>query len=565
MNTGLLQSLPEFVPHGRKAHSTVGFLPLASCGVHFALFFLSFSLSPAGFAVEEMGLFESFQFDFQNSTTRTVSRIGLAALSTGKWDIGFILRHASVLLLTFLATTVIHRRYFSPISHIPGPLLASFSRWWHLRQIWRGDQQIQIARMHEKHGPYVRIAHDEVSIVHPDVVKKLLIAPLHKADWYKIFVLPDYRVLAPLAVATPKDKIQLNKHFRPGFDHAHILRIEQHMDDVLLKLFGQIGRAAEERRALRLGEFFSYAAYDVTGEVTFSRNFGFTEKGEDIGGAVATNEQMEMFFTILGYFRWFSYLICNPLTTWLEILPLGYMGAISKAALEERRKNPDARFDIAAHWFRALEEYGPSTVWNEARILAAAISNLGAGSDTVSCALQSFTYHMIRTPGCWEKARAEIDAAQASQGLCRDAVVNFEDASKLPYLQAALKEALRIFAPVPMGLPRVAPKGGVTFDDGKHFPEGTVLSVSPYALMTSKAIFGPDADKFRPERWLECSPEELALMDRSFCPWGGGWGVCPGQNIARIQMSKVAVSHMPARSSTQHSPLHHRIANDTAL
>ncbi|KAK3938182.1 cytochrome P450 [Diplogelasinospora grovesii] len=388
------------------------------------------------------------------------------------------------------------------------------------------------------YGPFVRIAHDEVSVCHPNAVKSLLVAPLHKGDWYKIFVLPDYRTKAPLGFSTPKDKLQLNKYFRPGYELNSIIRTEPDIDEVLTKLFAWMDKASQDHTPMKMGDFFSYAAYDITGEVTFSRSFGFTDKGEDIGGAIATNEAMELFFSILGYFRWFSYLICNPVTTWLEILPLGYMGATSKSALKERRTNPDARFDIAAHWFRALEGAGPGNAyWNDAAILAAAISNLGAGSDTVSCALQSFVYHLLRHPTGWQTIRDEIDAARA-KGQCRDPIVTYEDATKLPYLQAALKEALRIFAPVPMGLPRVVPKGGVKFDD-VFFPEGTVLSINPYVLQTSKALWGPDAAEFKPERWLGL---DAAKLDKYFCPWGGGWASCPGQHLARIQMSKIAAT-----------------------
>lgn len=201
-------------------------------------------------------------------------------------------------------------------------------------------------------------------------------------------MLPDYRTPGPLGFRDPKEKLKLNTHFRQGFDAKYVIRSEPSMDDVLVKMFAWLDKAAEEKTSLKLGDFFSYAAYDITGEVTFSKSFGFTEKGEDIGGAIAVNEAMELFFVLFGYIRYLSYIFCNPLTTWLGVLPLGYMGDMAKGALEERKKNPDARFDIAAHWFRALEKNSPSKLWNDDRIVASAISNLGAGSDTVSCAMQ---------------------------------------------------------------------------------------------------------------------------------------------------------------------------------
>ena len=44
------------------------------------------------------------------------------------------------------------RRYFSAISDIPGPFLASFTRLWHMMKILDGDQNLELIRLHELHG-----------------------------------------------------------------------------------------------------------------------------------------------------------------------------------------------------------------------------------------------------------------------------------------------------------------------------------------------------------------------------------------------------------------------------
>jgi len=84
---------------------------------------------------------------------------------------------------------------------------------------------------------------------------------------------------------------------------------------------------------------------------------------------------------------------------------------------------------------------------------------------------------MLKHPASWLKVRSEIDDAQ-TQGLCLDPVLSFRDAAQLPYLEASFKEALRMFTPASMGLPRVAPKSGITIGD-RHFKEGITLSISP--------------------------------------------------------------------------------------
>lgn len=104
------------------------------------------------------------------------------------WSRQFVTVQLLVLFLSLVFVTIIRRRYFSPLSHIPGPFLASFSRLWHVRYIIRGDQQIVLAKAHEKYGPFVRIAHDEVSVCHENAVKSLFITPLHKVSTFEVGV-----------------------------------------------------------------------------------------------------------------------------------------------------------------------------------------------------------------------------------------------------------------------------------------------------------------------------------------------------------------------------------------
>lgn len=109
--------------------------------------------------------------------------------------------------------------------------------------------------------------------------------------------------------------------------------------------------------------------------------------------------------------------------------------------------------------------------------------------------------------------------------MCEDRVVSYEDAKKLPYLQACIKEALRVFHPVSMGTPRVVPKGGITIGE-QTFPAGTTLSLNTFSMNLSQDLWGPDAREFKPERWMA---EDTAAMEKLFIPVSG----CPGPRFRR--------------------------------
>ena len=70
-------------------------------------------------------------------------------------------------------------------------------------------------------------------------------------------------------------------------------------------------------------------------------------------------------------------------------------------------------------------------------------------------------------------------------------------------------------------LPRYTPKDGVVLAD-RHFPAGIEVAMSPFIVQRTTAAYGPDAQAFRPERWLDRSPEELIVLNRNLITFGSG-------------------------------------------
>lgn len=62
------------------------------------------------------------------------------------------LAYAAIPVVLLVATTAIRRRYFSPISNIPGPFWASFSILWEVLEVIHGHIEETVIALHEKHG-----------------------------------------------------------------------------------------------------------------------------------------------------------------------------------------------------------------------------------------------------------------------------------------------------------------------------------------------------------------------------------------------------------------------------
>ncbi|KAK8087755.1 hypothetical protein PG997_002716 [Apiospora hydei] len=425
-----------------------------------------------------------------------------------------------------------HRVYLSPLRHIPGPAPAAVTRFWYVWRLLKGKINLDILAAHDRYGHFVRIAPNEVSVGHPDGPKKILLATLHKAEWYKIATFPDGRFFNTFAETNPKTKMELTRHIAPGYTMTNLLQAEQAIDSNIVLLLDWLDRFAECGDPIKLGGYLRYATNDIVGDVLFSRPFGFLKKGADIDGCLANNEVQIAYVSVMGFFRWVHVLLlANPVVTWLGIVPWGHTLNTAKKALQDRQKNPDGRYDVSAHWFRMLNE-NPGRMQRH-EIDSAAFNAISAATDTVAATIQAFMYYLMRHPECRTRVQAEI----ADAGL-QDRVVSYADAQGLRFLQACVKESLRLFGPVTMGFPRVAPKGGIAIGD-QTFPEGTILSVHPWVVHLSKEIWGEDAREFNPDRWMG---DDVARLEKHFIPFSLGYGSCPGQNLGRIELSKICAT-----------------------
>jgi cytochrome P450 len=128
--------------------------------------------------------------------------------------------------------------------------------------------------------------------------------------------------------------------------------------------------------------------------------------------------------------------------------------------------------------------------------------------------MQSFFHHVLRESRVYSKLLAEIDAAFDSGRVSRP-VQYSEAVTQLPYFQACLKEAMRVRPAVGLNITRHVPPGGAEID-GQWYPGGTRCALNGWVLHRDKAVFGQDADIYRPERWTD-DEERAKFMDKYMC------------------------------------------------
>lgn len=132
-----------------------------------------------------------------------------------------------------------------------------------------------------------------------------------------------------------------------------------------------------------------------------------------------------------------------------------------------------------------------------------------AGSDTTAAAITSILYHLMRYPAAYRKLMEEIDQA-AESGLLSSPSIKYSQAVKLPYLNACIKEGMRLHPSVGLTIPRHVPRDGCEIS-GEWFPGKVRVGVNAAVVHRNKDIFGADADEFNPERWFGV---DAANMDK---------------------------------------------------
>jgi cytochrome P450 len=139
------------------------------------------------------------------------------------------------------------------------------------------------------------------------------------------------------------------------------------------------------------------------------------------------------------------------------------------------------------------------------------LTDVVAGSDTTATSLTSIMFRVMKNPRIYEKLTTEI---RTTFPPTSNEIPTYAQTNKLPYLQACIKEALRVLPAIGRPLPRIVPPEGKELA-GETFPPGVIVGIPAWTVHKDKKVWGEDADIYRPERWLE---GDAAKYDRYFIP-----------------------------------------------
>ncbi|KAK7911046.1 cytochrome P450 [Apiospora marii] len=438
-----------------------------------------------------------------------------------------------------------------PLAGFPGPKLAAATRIYEFYYdvIKRGQYVYKIEEMHKKYGPIVRINPYEIVINDPEFYNDVYVA----GNTRRTGIWPRYRTGIGFDDShTMTENHELHRRRRkplePFFSRLGISRMEEMIVAETSLLNSRLEEMKGSKAVIRLDHVFSAFAGDVIGRIccetppSMMKNPDF---GKEWQVVVFRSPKHELIERIVRQLLLFMHI--PQLVGLARIFPTGllykiYPGAsgfnefrqmMAQHIVETKRENAEGKHydeNASNSIFRYIvtSEMPPSEQSVE-RLSREAMVLFGAGTATTARTLGFMCYYLLRDPAMKKRLTEELAPVMANYPA---ASPRWAELEKLVYLQAVIKEGLRLSFGVMRRLPRTAPDVALQYKQWT-IPKGTPVGMAAYSLHTDPDVY-PEPFRFVPERWLGAYNPK---MDRNWVPFTRGSRNCLGINLAMAEMN----------------------------
>lgn len=381
--------------------------------------------------------------------------------------------------------------------------------------------------LHAEYGPVVRISPNEMAFSSPEAWRDIY-GHRHNGEpelpKYDGFYRTIDNVPRGIINSHREEHAMLRRQLAHGFSERSMQAQEPIIGsyvDLLVQRLREHSNGGST--ALNMREWLNWITFDVIGDLGLGSSFGCLDKSDyhpwvKIVTSAVKQTSFMLAMALAGF---------RPLVR--LVLRIGRLSIKDNQALVQQKVSQRIELGVTRPDFiEGLIKKKDEGVLDVQQIAANAVTIMVAGSETTATLLTGVVYLLTTHADKLQRLSSEVRSA-----FNNDDEITLTSVGKLTYMLAVLNEALRHYPPVPTGLPRQVPKGGVQIS-GKFIPEGTVVAVWQFAV-NHDAHFWTEPYTFAPERFLGDPRFKTDQLD-AMQPFSVGPRNCIGRNLAYAEM-----------------------------
>ncbi|KAK0667937.1 cytochrome P450 [Cercophora samala] len=479
---------------------------------------------------------------------------------------------ATLLAIVSVIARIINNLLFSSLpASLPGPFIAKISNIWITIVDLSGLRAQVLHRLHQKHGPVIRIGPKELSFSDPGAITTIY-GP--GTTCVKSPAYNNFGRQGMFQMQNPDQHRHRQRRVSHIFGTTSTSQVEPLVQRVVNNLVStmqsKIELDKEKHAVVDMLHWCRMMALDVSGEVLMGKSFGTLETGdtkEKRDGARYVRH-LDATYTLVGLQSF-----CPPIARLMGLLPVERLQVLARSwdvvyqygeeALREYVKQHGRtggevldtagmkrRKTLLSKLVQGNEELGTEPLADDE--ISVEISNITfAATDTTGTTAAYALYRLACNKAWQDRLREELRQCRIREGKPSDEDLSFATLQSLPLLHGVVMETLRLDSSVPSSLPRMTtrllPPGTVI--GGVTLPPGTLVSMQAYTLHRDPGIYGDNPELFNPARWISGDVGSVQRMQDSLFAFGGpkeGPRTCPGQHLALMEL-KLALAALTWR------------------
>ncbi|KAI1085078.1 cytochrome P450 [Whalleya microplaca] len=443
------------------------------------------------------------------------------------------------LTLAYWISVAVYRMYFHPLAKYPGPKLAAMTNWAFNYNYLKGDIVPWQDELHKKYGEVVRLGPNRLSYITASALKEIM--GHQTANHNSNPKNPQFNQPPPNGcdnlVTTRNDQYhgKMRRVLANAFSDRALREQEEliltYVDKLLALTRRYIAEDPEHRPAVNVVRLFNFTTFDIMGDLAFGESMGNLDSGKYASWVAAI---MPAFYVlqIMGVVEPYAvprFLFRTFMTSSMKKNLTKHWSESCESVSKRLAKGDSARPDIWGLVLKKGDEITRPELDSNSHLF------MLAGTETTATSLSGQVYYLLRYPDKMEKLLQEVRSVADESELTVDRLRH------MPYLQAVIDEALRIYPPVPIMAQRQTPPRGNTLD-GQFVPGNTLIAPATWTAFRHPVNW-KDGNDFIPERWILNDPDYAQYHEydkrEASQPFTTGPRACLGKNLAYYEMRAI--------------------------